>query len=416
MAEHQEAAPHSKVETAYSGRRAEALAPELDEFVQRAVATSHAGAPLAPGSLSPSALLALQRTAGNQAVNGLLARYNAGMRSAGSPGNSRPVQRAVTVQRHDDNSPIIEESAAAKAETEGGATTAVDTPGSDPGTPDGGTPAPTTPTPAPTPDTGTADTDTPTTTPPSAPAPVSTPTTPTLSFPTMEVAYAQKAIKDAFGTVKGSAVITGNVKVVGTRDELYAARDKVEQKYNPKWPDGGSKASDVRQHVLTNAFAEPPPDTGIYVFGGGPDPTATVHEMLHINAAVGFTAKVGRVINEGITQRLAVAAVKAQGNSVVGSENTYQSEQGIVAELVKLITEDTIKTAYFGGADTLITAYEAKMGSNQFAVLKALLATNDYTGALAILKTPPKPPTSAPTTPAPTTPAPAPTPTTPPTT
>jgi len=221
----------------------------------------------------------------------------------------------------------------------------------------------------------------------------------------MEVAYAQKAIKDAFGTNKSSAIITGDVHVVGTRAELYAAQDKIEQKYNPSWPDGESERNDVSGGFETNAFAEPPPDTGIYVFGGGDDPTATVHEMLHINAAVGFTGKVGRVINEGITQRLAVAAVKAQGNSVAGSEDTYQDEQGIVAELVKLITEDTIKNAYFGGADPLIAAYEAKMGANQFAVLKAILDNDDYTGGLAILKTPPAP-TAAPTTPtaAPTTP------------
>ena len=103
------------------------------------------------------------------------------------------------------------------------------------------------------------------------------------------------------------------------------------------------------------------------------NPTTTVHEMLHINTASTFRSTVGEVINEGMTERLAVQAVAAQGNSVVGSENTYAPQRASVGKLIAIVGEQTMKQAYFNGGQTFIEVYNRLMGRNSFTALKRLL-------------------------------------------
>jgi hypothetical protein len=140
-----------------------------------------------------------------------------------------------------------------------------------------------------------------------------------------------------------------------------------------------------------NAFAEPAPSTDIYIDATQTDPTATVHEMLHVNTGPGFISAVGRAINEGITQRFATQAIAASGNSLVGSENTYQQEQRVVTELIKVVGEPIVRHAYFNGAATLIETYHRLMGADTFALLKSTLEPDTQAGydAAVLMLVPP---------------------------
>lgn len=205
-----------------------------------------------------------------------------------------------------------------------------------------------------------------------------------LSFKTLDTAYAKKAIEKKFGKVKKN-VITGDVVVIATRDELYAKQDEVEKRSNPDWVDGTCKRLATEGGYDVNGFAELPPKTEIYVYGGGPDPTATVHEMLHINTIPGFLDNVGRVINEGITQRLAMMAVKGTGQKTKGSEGVYPDEQATVKALEKVVPEKTLIKAYFTDNKLIPTEYDKVKGDGAFAQLKLLLDQNKYDDGKALI-------------------------------
>jgi len=217
-----------------------------------------------------------------------------------------------------------------------------------------------------------------------APAPVLT--------GTMTTAFAQQALTDAFGDVAG-AIVPGNITVVPNIAALYAAYDQwcidhnVTKADGSAWAAGDAAADDAAHGTRMNAFAEPTPGTNIWVDASGTDPTATTHEMLHINTAGDFRAAVGEIVNEGTTQRLAVRAVQRAGASVAGSENTYQREQEVVQAIVDLVGDDTVTRAYFGGAATLTDAYNALTDDDTaWATLKALLDANDFAAALTLLR------------------------------
>jgi hypothetical protein len=209
----------------------------------------------------------------------------------------------------------------------------------------------------------------------------------------MTTAFAEKALKDAFGTVAGRTIVPGNITVVPNITALYAAYDQwcidhgVTKADGSAWQAGDAAADDAASGTRMNAFAEPSPGTNIWVDSSGTDPTATVHEMLHINTEGGFRAAVGEVVNEGVTQRLAVRAVQQAGESVVGSERTYQREQEVVQALVEIVGDATVTGAYFGGAASLISDYNTKVDDeNGWATLKALLDARDFATALTLLR------------------------------
>lgn len=209
----------------------------------------------------------------------------------------------------------------------------------------------------------------------------------------MTTAFAQQALTDAFGEVAGGAIVPGNITVVPNIGALYAAYDQwcidhgVNKADGSAWQAGDAAADDAASGTRMNAFAEPVPGTNIWVDATGTDPTATVHEMLHINTAAGFRAAVGEIVNEGVTQRLAVRAVSQAGESVAGSENTYQREQEVVRALADLVGDGIITSAYFGGANTMISQYNTVVDDeNGWAVLKALMDANDFAAALTLLR------------------------------
>jgi hypothetical protein len=195
--------------------------------------------------------------------------------------------------------------------------------------------------------------------------------------------------------VAGREIVPGNITVVPDQDTLYQAYDQwcidngVTRDDGSAWALGNKRADDDAAGVRMNAFAEPEPGTNIWVDATGTDPTATVHEMLHINTASGFRAAVGEIVNEGTTQRLAVRAVEAAGESVAGSEFTYQREQEVVQAIADLVGDDTVTNAYFNGADTLISKYNEKVDDEDgWASLKALLDANDFDSSLTLVSNP----------------------------
>ncbi len=316
--------------------------------------------------------VALQRTAGNRATARLLSRR----------------MEAPRVQRHPEGAPLLGGLGTAGSTT----VKAVPPPGLMSDDEDAGsvaTPAAPTTTPA----------STPTTDPSATPdAGTTGPTPVTLSMPTLQTAFAQNALQTSFGDVAPKTIITGDITIVADSAALYAVYDQWmidHNMTNPQtgvaWVAGDKLRDNTRRGVRTNAFAEPAPSTKIFIDATQTDPTATVHEMLHVNTAVGFIGSVGRAINEGITQRLATQAIVASGNSVVGSERTYQQEQRVVTKLVEILGEGIVKRAYFNGAASLIDTYNSLMGADSFALLKATLEPDSaagYDAAVAMLVPP----------------------------
>jgi hypothetical protein len=209
---------------------------------------------------------------------------------------------------------------------------------------------------------------------------------------TLQLAYSQSALQSAFGGVATRPIIQGNITIVSGEAAILAAYDTANlgrhnAVTNAPWVVGDAKRNFKDQGSRLNGFA----DAGrIWIDSTTTDPTTTVHEMLHINTASTFRATVGEVINEGMTERLAVQAVRAQGDSIVGSENTYAPQRASVEKLIGIVGERTMQTAYFNGGQTFIEAYNRIMGSNSFTALKRLLdpLPPNYTAADAVMQPP----------------------------
>lgn len=214
-----------------------------------------------------------------------------------------------------------------------------------------------------------------------------------VSMPTLQTAYAQNAIQSAYGEVAGRSLITGNITIVPDQDALYAEYDRIciaagviNSDTGVVWVEGDLDRRDNRRGLRTNAFAY---QGSIWIDATQTDPTATVHEMLHVNTAPNFLENVGRAINEGITQRLAVQAVQATGESVTGSESTYVEEQRVVEALVGVIGESNIVSSYFNDPNIMINTYNTLMGTDAFTALKTTLNADTqegYDAAVGILQ------------------------------
>lgn len=229
-----------------------------------------------------------------------------------------------------------------------------------------------------------------------AAGPAATGPSPTeLSMPTLQTAYAQNALQRAFGSVAGRTMITGNITIVADMTALYREYDRIQIENNVTnrdtsvtWVYGDKLRWNDARGFRTNAFAY---NGSIWIDATQTDPTATVHEMLHVNTAAGFLTMVGRAVNEGITQRLALRAVQATGNSVVGSEFTYVQEMRVVDALVRVIGEGNLVNSYFNDPNILVTTYNAVMGENTFNILKRTLNADSqegYDAAVRLLQPP----------------------------
>ncbi len=229
---------------------------------------------------------------------------------------------------------------------------------------------------------------------PATPAAVDTPATPTTAPPApaspqaMSMSQAEKVLQDSFGTVH--KIVPGNIVLLDGRAAVWAKYDEVCIRLGCT----NTKATPARPWQTGDAQVVSPglegfADSGIvYVNKQTPLITATAHEMLHNNTAAGFRGAVGETINEGSTEYLAIKALNAAGVATPGSATAYPGQVAIVTKLIKVVGEGTLTSAYFGGPDTLIDAYNTLQGPAGFSLLKpAAEALN--TTMTDILLTPP---------------------------
>jgi hypothetical protein len=213
---------------------------------------------------------------------------------------------------------------------------------------------------------------------PTAPAPA---TTLAMDSPT-----AQRILTENFGSVTTIVPVTtilldDNAATWTRYDEVNRGRTNPFVTPNRPWRDGDAQAA---YPAGLNGFA----DGGtIYVNKQTTSPTTTCHEMLHSNTAADFRGKVGEAINEGATQYLTIKALTAEGIALPASI-PYATQVGIVRKLVDVVGEGILISAYFGGADPLIAAFNSLQGASMFTVLKIFLDAQEWSTA-EIFLTPP---------------------------
>jgi hypothetical protein len=202
----------------------------------------------------------------------------------------------------------------------------------------------------------------------------------------MSKVKANELLTASYGSVK--TIVPGNVVVLKDANELWAKYDEVciaAKLTNPDtgklWVAGDSK----KRSPGLEGFAW---EGTSYISGTATLITATAHEMLHNNTAAGFRAAVGEGVNEGSTEYMAIKALKA--GSVAMASTAYPDEVAMVTKLIGVVTEATLIAAYFGGASTLITAYETKKGAGTWATMKAKADLKDWSGAKALMDAPKK--------------------------
>src|SRR5262249_54853607 len=146
-------------------------------------------------------------------------------------------------------------------------------------------------------------------------------------------------LQKAYGSLK--TIVPGNITFVEGQSALWAKYDEVclrDHVTNPRtrqpWKTGDA------QHDIPGlqGFADKGSGT-VFVNHFNPLPTATAHEMLHMNTAADFRAAVGETINEGMTERLALKALTAAGVSTTGTggAQAYPQQREAVEALSGMI-------------------------------------------------------------------------------
>ena len=118
--------------------------------------------------------------------------------------------------------------------------------------------------------------------------------------------------------------------------------------------------------------------------------------MLHLNTAAGFRGAVGETINEGTTEMLALKTLDVAGVPATPGVQAYPTQVGMVRKLAAFVGEDTLISAYFGGAATLTDAFEALAGKGSWATLKDYAEKLDETNFVKSLTKAPAKPAPAP--------------------
>ena len=101
-----------------------------------------------------------------------------------------------------------------------------------------------------------------------------------------------------------------------------------------------------------------------------------IHELLHMNTAAGFRAMAGEMLNEGMTDHLAVRACKAAGLTDYGPPG-YVQGMGIATRLIEIVGEQTLEQAYLNDPDILRRRFEEMQGAGMWVGLKAAMDRND---------------------------------------
>jgi hypothetical protein len=106
-----------------------------------------------------------------------------------------------------------------------------------------------------------------------------------------------------------------------------------------------------------------------------------------MNTAAGFREMVGELLNEGMTDHLAVRACKNAGLSDYGPPG-YVQGMGIATRLIGVVGEHVLEEAYFNDPDVLPRRFEEMQGAGMWVGLKAAMDRNDAS-TIAELTAPP---------------------------
>jgi hypothetical protein len=204
---------------------------------------------------------------------------------------------------------------------------------------------------------------------------------------TMDAATAQTALQNAYGSVH--SITTFTIVWLKNQADAWAQYDKQNLGLmNPNTtPPSPWKKGDAKKLLPGLQGWADAPNSKVYLLKRSSLPTATAHEMLHMNTAADFRSTCGEAINEGTTEHLALKALKAAGVATSGSgvAVAYPDQVKMVQKLLGIVGEPALISAYFNGAQKLVDAVDALEGPGSFAKLKG--AGNLATGhADAILK------------------------------
>ena len=206
----------------------------------------------------------------------------------------------------------------------------------------------------------------------------------------MTLSKAQTVLDQSYGNIH--KMVPGNITFVEGQPALWAKYDEVclrdkctNPHTNKAWKTGDAQASIPG----LQGFADKGTGT-VYVNHYNPLPTATAHEMLHLNTASDFRTAVGETINEGMTEHLALNALTAAGipTTGTGGAQAYPMQREAVAALAGLVGEDVMVNAYFKGSATLVDTYEALHGKGTWAALKTAMEGLDKSVYEPLLKPP----------------------------
>jgi hypothetical protein len=216
--------------------------------------------------------------------------------------------------------------------------------------------------------------------------------TPPIDTNTANKARAQKILQDCFGHIKPIVA-----PKIGFLDQgaLRTKHDEMQIRLNRtnSRAEGGPRPwqlGDNAQVFQTfEGFADQEQQT-IYVLdmnsgGGGSADSAVVlmaHEMLHTNAAGGWAGTVGGAIDEGTTETL---TQKAAAKAGVSGTSAYAGQVALVGRIAAMVGANMLEAAYFGGAASLILAFDATGGPGTWTKFHDAIGKHDQETVDAIL-------------------------------
>jgi hypothetical protein len=214
----------------------------------------------------------------------------------------------------------------------------------------------------------------------------------------MDHLVAHQALVTAFGTIHKvqpfKVVMVPDQKTLFAKLDEVCIRDAVEDEDPTQpgkrglWKPGWAAA----QGNDAEGFADQPTKTA-YVMKTAELPTATMHEMLHLNSSAAFRDSVGEAINEGMTEYLAIKAYKAGDMTPARRKDgfAYDGHRIKLEKLFRLVGEATVTHAYFHGPAPLIDAFESLQGKGSWKQLNTAMAAPGLEEMGKLLKRPAAP-------------------------
>jgi hypothetical protein len=189
---------------------------------------------------------------------------------------------------------------------------------------------------------------------------------------TMDAAAAQTALQGAYGSVH--TITSFTIVWLKDQNDAWAQYDKQNIGLtNPNTtPPSKWKKGDAKKLLPGLAGWADAPNSKVYLLKRTALPTATAHEMLHMNTAADFRDTCGEALNEGTTEHLAIKALNKAGIATSGSgvAVAYPDQVKMVQKVIKIVGEAALIDAYFNGAQKLVNAIDALEGPGAFAKLK----------------------------------------------